>query len=129
MPCNCDYMEANNRETALSRVACLLDELDGHPINTNHWRGYHPRVYNRGLRTSDADAMVARLCERLQSVDVKNYSLEMQMWWRDHQAEDKERVQAELAAAKTAEDRRAALAKLTPHERQLLGLDASTETT
>ena len=122
MPCDGSYMDANKREIELSRVACLLDELDGKPIDKHDWSGYHPRAYGRARDVKRADAMVAQLCERLQAVDVKNYSLEMQMWWRDHQIADKARVEAELVATKNAEERKAALAKLTPHERRLLGL-------
>jgi hypothetical protein len=104
----------------MSKVACLLDELDGKKrINPDHWRGYHPRVYNR---RPDADAMTAELCSRLQSVDVSACSLEMQMWWRDHKEADKAKAKATMAKAKTTAQRQAALAKLTPHERKLLGL-------
>jgi hypothetical protein len=46
----------------------------------------------------------------------------MQIWWRDHQAADKARVEAELAAAEDAKAKAAAIAKLTPHERKLLGI-------
>jgi hypothetical protein len=28
------------------------------------------------------------LCARLRQVDVTQYSLEMQLWWRDHQQVD-----------------------------------------
>ena len=97
----------------------LLDELDGKEIDQHHWRGYHPRVYSQRV---DGDKMVAKLCKGLQSVDVKDYSLEMQIWWRDHQAADKARVEAELAAAEDAKAKAAAIAKLTPHERKLLGI-------
>ena len=104
----------------MSKVACLLDELDGKKrINRDHWRGYHPRVYNERV---DADEMTAELCSRLQGVDVSQYSLEMQIWWRDHQEADKRRTKARLAKAKTDKQRKAAIAKLTPHERKLLGL-------
>jgi len=119
MPCDSSYMEANGLEIRLSQVACLLDELDGKKINQDHWRGYHPRVYNQ---RADGDKMVAMLCKRLQDVDVKDYSLEMQIWWRDHQAADKARVKAKLAAAADAKEKKAAIAKLTPHERKLLGI-------
>jgi hypothetical protein len=112
-------MEANVLEIRLSQVACLLDELDGKAIDPHHWRGYHPRVYSKRV---DGDKMVARLCERLQFVDVKNYSLLMQIWWRDHKKADKARAEAELAAAKDAEAKKAAIAKLTLHERKLLGI-------
>ncbi len=118
MPCKSDYLEADGKEVELSRVACLLGELDGKPIDKSHWRGYHPAVYNKKV---DGDAMVSELCERLQAVDVTKYSLEMQIWWRDHQAADKTRIEHELARKRSAEDRKAALAKLTPYERELLG--------
>lgn len=119
MPCNSDYMEASGKEVELSRVACLLGELDGKPIDKSHWRGYHPAVYNKQV---NGDALVSELCERLQSVDVQKHSLEMQIWWRDHQASDKARIEHELACKRNAEDREAAMAKLTPRERNLLGL-------
>ena len=119
MPCDSSYMEANGLEIRLSQVACLLDELDGKEINQHYWQGYHPSIYNQRV---DGDKMVSKLCKRLQRVDVKNYSLEMQIWWRDHKAADKARIKAELAAAKDAEAKEAAIAKLTPHERKLLGI-------
>ena len=104
----------------MSKVACLLDELDGKKrINQDHWRGYHPRVYSQRF---NADEMTAELCSRLQGVNVSDYSLEMQIWWRDHQEADKQRAKESLAKAKTEKQRKAALGKLTPHERKLLGL-------
>jgi hypothetical protein len=121
MPCNSDHMNANSYEQQLSRVACLLDELAGKKWDRSWWDGYHPRVYckaDKGL----GDLMVSELCEALQSRDVTKYSLEMQIWWRDHQAADKERCERELANAKNDAEREAALAKLTPAERKLLGL-------
>jgi hypothetical protein len=121
MPCNSDYMEADGREIALSQVACLLDEIDGKgPINPSHWRGYHPRVYNR---RADGDELVAELCSKLQGKDIAKCSLEMQIWWRDHQNADRERIQRELQEAENKKARKDAIAKLTPHERKLLGLD------
>ena len=107
-------------ERELSKVACLLDELDGKKkLNRDHWRGYHPRVYSQ---RADADALVAELCSRLQGVDVSECSLEMQIWWRDHKEADKKRAADAIAKAKTEKQKRAALKKLTPHERKLLGL-------
>jgi hypothetical protein len=106
----------------MSKVACLLDELDGKEFTSWHWQGGHPRVYGKWLTPKQEDEMVATLCKRLQGVDVTKHSLEMQMWWRDHQAADQARVESELAKAETEEKRQAALAKLTHHERKLLGL-------
>jgi len=120
MPCNSDYLDPDNRERELSRVACLLDEIAGkQPIDRDHWRGFHPLVYNKN---PDGDAMVVKLCAALQSCDVAKFSLEMQIWWRDHQAADKERIVRDLKKAQTNAERDAALEKLTQHERSLLGV-------
>lgn len=119
MPCDCSHLEPTHVELEMSKVACLMDELAGKEIDKWHWRGNHPRVYNKDV---DADAMTAELCSRLQEVDVSDYSLEMQMWWRDHKAADKRRAEEAVAKAKTDKQRAEALQKLTPHERNLLGL-------
>ncbi len=121
MGCRSDYMEPNSQEKALSQVACFLDELDGKKDPLQHLDGMHPSVYNKGLTEKQADKLVAKLCKRCQEVDVTKYSLELQIWWRDHQAADKRRVEEELAAKKDEAARKKALAKLTPHERKLLG--------
>lgn len=120
MPCDSRYMKATTKEVELSRVACLLDELDGKSIDKGNWGGYHPAVYNNPK--VDGDAMVSELCSRLQAVDVTKFSLEMQMWWRDHQAADKERISHELLRKKQGEERDAAMAKLTDYELSLFGL-------
>lgn len=120
MPCNAEYMNPTSKEREVSRVACLLDELMGLPFNQRNWEGYHPEVYGRA-GVLNADAMVAKLCSLLQGKDVTKYSLEMQIWWRDHQQADKNRLECELAEEKTQRDREAVLAKLTPYERKLLG--------
>jgi len=65
---------------------------------------------------------VAELCQKLQNVDISEYSLEMQMWWRDHQKADKARIERELKEARTRAAKAAALAKLTEYEKALLGL-------
>ena len=96
-----------------------MDELDGKPLDKIHWGGYHPAVY---CKHPDGDAIVSELCSRLQEVDVTEYSLEMQMWWRDHQKADKERIEDELRRKHEGEERDAALSKLTEYERKLLGL-------
>ena len=120
MPCNSDYMNATHRERELSRVASLLDELDGIPINRSYWDGYHPLVYNK---TVDGDRLVSSLCDKLKAADVSKQSLEMQIWWRDHQAADKARLEAEMRDAERRQEKDAVLAKLTAYERSLLGLD------
>ena len=90
MPCRCDYMEPTKRELEASRVACLLSELDGKPWSKDEWRGYHPDVYCR-YSADLADNLVSTLCHKLKNLDVSQYSLEMQIWWRDHQIADQKR--------------------------------------
>ena len=121
MPCNSDYMHANNYEIKISQVMCLLDELKGKKWTNSSWDGYHPKVYNKGH--IDGDKLVSELCVKLQKVSVTDYSLEMQLWWRDHLKADKERVNNEIRNKKGKAAKAAALAKLTPHERELLNLD------
>ena len=44
------------------------------------------------------------------------------MWWRDHQEADARKEREAKAAAAAESERAAALSKLTPRERRLLGV-------
>lgn len=121
MPCNSDHMNPTSYELELSRVACLLDELAGLPQVASNWLGYHHKVYNKSTKEL-GDRMVSELCDALQTRDVTQYSLEMQVWWRDHQAADKARLAEEMRKHATAIEIEAALAKLNSYERKLLGI-------
>ena len=120
MPCNSDYMEANFIEREISRVYCLLEEAKtGQPVDSksSEWQGYHPKVYNKNVTKKQADGAVAKLCGILaKSKDVTKYSLEMQMWWREHQAADKKRREKELSESKEKELAEQGLQKLTEAE-------------
>lgn len=121
MPCKSDYMEPNHKEKYLSQVACLLDELNGKKIKAASWmKGYHPKIYNQFVKPKDADNLVSELCERLQKVDITKYSLEMQIWWRDHQAADKKRIENQLKKETENKIKAKIIEKLTPYERKLL---------
>ena len=125
MPCNSDYLEASSLEVSLSRVKLLIRELEtGKPVDTrsSDWAGYHKGAYGAGDLRKKADIAVADLCSRLQAVDVTKYSLEMQIWWRDHRAADAARVKEEELKAKADALRASALKKLSPSERRALGL-------
>ena len=123
MPCNSDYMESDGYEQELSKVACLLDELKGKKvINKVHWQGYHPSVYNKGLSKKDSDLLVKTLCFLLRKSDVSKMSLEMQMWWRDHQEADKLRLNKKIKEVKLGKDKKIALNKLTTYEKKLLNV-------
>jgi len=115
-------MNPNQGEINLSRVLTLLDELAGAPFKERHYEGYHPNAYNGGGQGIDLDECTQELCNQLQQADVTKYSLELQMWWRDHQAADKSRIQREIKKAKEGKERETALAKLTDYEKELLGV-------
>jgi len=65
------------------------------------------------------DRDTAELCSWCRENDVQEQSLELQIWWRDHQKHDAKR---EAEEAKKKAKRKKALAKLTKEERKLLGL-------
>lgn len=96
MPCDSSYMDANTLEIECSRMTLLLRELEtGVPVDphSSDWHGYMPGIYcGLGASRQYADKLAAALCERLKATpDVTRYSLELQMWWREHQRADAER--------------------------------------
>ena len=119
MPCNSDYLEPNQNEIHLVKIEALLEELQTGNLPDWYGNGGHHSVYNKATDKRLHDATVA-LCAKLQTIpDVKVYSLEMQMWWRDHQAADAKRLKKEIEEFK---DKEKALAKLSDYEKKLLGL-------
>ena len=122
MGCNSDYMEANQSEKNLSVVYGLLDELENGKLPSNFGNGYDKRVYNKGLSKEHLDEKTEELCGKIQNTDVSKFSLEMQMWWRDHQKADKDRLEKEMSEQKDKEAKEIALSKLSDYERKLLGI-------
>lgn len=119
MPCNSDYMDATSLELEISRVYCLLDEIaTGKPVKTDSsdWHGYHPEVYTK-VTHRQADAAVDKLCSKLRKVkDVSKYSLEMQVWWRDHQEADRKREAKEQKQARQQALAESAMQKISRGE-------------
>lgn len=123
MPCNSDYLNATDLEKNLSEVYQLLDELNGKKLPKNFGDGYDRRVYNNGLTKKDLDKKVAELCGKLKKVkDISKHSLEMQVWWRDHQKADKERIAEEKNEKSEKKLKKQALAKLSEKEKKALGI-------
>lgn len=122
MPCNSDYMNATQHDINLSVVYGLLDELETSKLPKNFGNGYDSRIYGQGLSKEHLDEKTEELCSKLQNTDVSKFSLEMQMWWRDHQKADKERLIKEIEDKATEQERQKALSKLSDYERKLLGL-------
>jgi hypothetical protein len=115
-------MEANQSEKNLSVVYGLLDELENGKLPSNFGNGYDKRVYNKGLSKEHLDEKTEELCSKIQNTDVSKFSLEMQMWWRDHQKADKDRLEKEMSEQKDKEAKEIALSKLSDYERKLLGI-------
>jgi len=121
MPCNSDHMQASCFEIEMSRVMALLKELrTARPPLPKEWEGYGD-AYCKSISKEEADKLVAELCAKIQEVDVTTFSLEMQIWWRDHQEADRRRIAQEEEATRQEQLRRTALEKLTPEERRALG--------
>jgi hypothetical protein len=109
-------MEPNQTEINLAKVEALHHELLTGKLPKWYGDGGHASIYNSAT-DERLNRSVYNLCAKLQAVpDITIYSLEMQMWWRDHQEADKNRLIDETLARKNA------LAKLSDYEKQLLGL-------
>lgn len=107
MPCNSDYMAPSWSEKEASRLILLTEEAaTGKHIDvqSREWKGYHPDAYGHTISDERRDAMVAGLCAYCSSHDLSNHSLELQMWWRDHQRADQERLETERAEAWRRQD-------------------------
>jgi hypothetical protein len=126
MPCNSDHLRSTGLEVECSRILLLLDELDGKgppKPKSGGWDGYDKRVYNERLDRVFADELTAELCARISKVkDLSKYSLELQVWARDHKIADAKRKKREAEEKQKAAARKKALAKLTKAERKVLGL-------
>jgi len=75
----------NPYEVKISKVCCLLDELDGKPFNQEHWDGRHPKIFCKRLPFYERDGeLEAELTRRIRKVvDARTLSLRMQEWVRN----------------------------------------------
>ena len=103
MPCNADHMEPTAREVEAAKIYSILDELDegrDYVIPTDY-DGFHPMAYGSYWGPSGQarlDKITAELCGRLSAMtkeEIREQSLELQIWWRNHQAWDEKRKRAE----------------------------------
>ena len=113
MPCRSDHMEPTARERESLRV---LGFHKGVGLLSSH---YEIPPYGD---TANLDRQTMQLCLWCQENDVTKHSLELQIWWRDHQAADKKRIEREIAERKRKADRDKLISKLTEYERELLGI-------
>ena len=104
MPCRSEPPTREELEEA--RLHAFLDEIG------DTFQGRHHTI----------DSMAQTLCGWCQAHDVKAQSLELQIWWRDHQLWDAKRKADEAAEAERKRLKAQALKKLTPAEIKALRL-------
>lgn len=109
MPCTGG--EPNSRELESVRVMGFLYEVG--------LLEEKPDYYGDVARL---DEYATQLCAWCYANKVNTRSLELQIWWRDHQVADKARVDREIKAVIEKKDRDILLSKLTDYEKSLLGL-------
>lgn len=124
MPCNGEYLNANEVEINYSKVLALLEEVKTGVLPDYFGDGYYEKSYSKANQQL-LDHAVAELCAKLSNYDpheLSKCSLELQIWWRDHQKADIERVKKKMDDAARNRAISHAMAKLTPEEQELLGL-------
>jgi hypothetical protein len=117
MPCSSEHLEPTAREAESVRVLEFLREIQelAFDHDSPHYGPYgHPG-------TLDKDT--ANLCDWCRAHDVKQKSLELQLWWQKHRRADAIREAHDQAEQRTRQLRLSAASKLTPEERRAVGLD------
>lgn len=107
MPCYSEHMEPTALEKEHSRVLCLIREVHGGgPVDvmSGDWAGYHKKVYPNKSTKEELDRDTRELCELLSPLTPRGisdaFSLELQIWWRDHQKFDRKRKDKEKTEGK-----------------------------
>jgi len=99
---------------------------DGGPdygeVELSRLRGFTREAFGSVNPRADNNVLTRTLCEWASTHpdSVSRASLELQIWWRDHQRWDQKREADADAAQERARLREAGLAKLTSAERQAL---------
>lgn len=119
MPCDCSHLEPTEKEAELLRVNILLLEIETGRCPTEKEQAKFG-CYGVG----DLDALTRELCKACKKLGakMKSQSLELQIWWRDHQKADSEKAKSKTRLKQKAVLRARAVAKLTRAERKVLGL-------
>ena len=113
MPCDSSHLQPTQREAHSLALVGFLREA-------GILKGKYDQCYGR---VDQLDTDTAALCAYCQKHDVTQMSLELQIWWRDHQKADKAKARKREAAVALKCLRQQALKKLTPSEIRALGVD------
>jgi hypothetical protein len=77
----------------------------------------------QALFKSHATPLLCEACQEMEKHDMMRWrSAALNSFWTQHKKDDAARLAKEIANHTEATERNAAIAKLTPHERKLLGL-------
>jgi len=77
-------------------------------------------------RLNKVTRMLCSLCRRINKSGrdtLITQDAELTAWWSDHQEMDRKREAAQRAERAKRQERRAVLAKLSPKDKRILGLD------
>ena len=114
MPC---YVEPPSRYEEASRwLNLFLDEIGEKTPRTS------VGIYGP-MRNLSPNQMSQILCAWCKVNDPTTKSLELQIWWRDHQKEDARHEQEARDREERDRLRKRAIEKLSPSERRALGID------
>lgn len=100
------------------------NELDGR-VGPTEWQGRTHKDLDTASHRVIIQTATRTLCAKLRDKtpeEIREYSLELQMWWRDHQRVDLDRRDRLRVSIQDATDTLAALTKLTERERALLNV-------
>ena len=78
-----------------------------------------PDLHNGPL----AEMLCATMQEHEARGEMSCFSKDQLAWWEEHKKRDKARLEQDLAEAKLKRDRSRLLRKLTPYEKQILGIN------
>ena len=111
MPCDSSYLRPRAEELESARVRELLREVNGQPFNHDE----PAEVYGQVAKLDSDTAALCVWCKNHRS-EIQDHSLELQIWWRDHQKRDAEREEEEASERKRNALLKQAKAKLTKEE-------------
>lgn len=77
--------EPSKIEVELSRIFALIDEIKTGNLNKKYWNGFDPRAYCNINQRALLPETKERLFRIIKGIDIKEYSLELQIWARDNQ--------------------------------------------
>lgn len=115
MPCYTDPPTDAEQEATLLRE--LLKETKGLPFDLDS------SIISSGQNLQKHTRELCAWCKNQPASRIKSMSLELQMWWRDHQKQDAQHAREAAARRKKADLAAIARKKLTPEERRALGID------